>query len=385
MKILHIAKFYPPVPGGMETFVHDLAVAQAAQGHAVRVLAHQDGFARPTCREAIRGVAVGRVRSFGQAAYVPITPEYPLHLQTLLRRFQPDAIHAHLPNASAFWLLPQNLPCPLLLHWHADVVASALDRKMGFLYHFYRPLETLLLKRADRVIATSRAYRDTSKPLAGFKDKTRVVPLGIDPSRLAGAPGARDPEALEPEAGNPETAGAAFTVLSVGRFAYYKGFEYLVRAAERVAGVRFVLVGDGPRFSAVKKLVRQKGLEGRVRLPGQVDADRLRALFAACDLFCLPSVERTEAFGMVLLEAMSLGKPLVTTRVPGSGMNAVNVHGVTGLQVPPADADALAAAIETLHGDRAGCRQMGAAARRRFEGHFSISSVEPQITSLYKI
>lgn len=364
----------------MEAFVHDLAVAQAAQGHAVRVLAHQDGFARSTRREAIRGVTVGRVRSFGQAAYVPITPEYPLQLQALRRRFQPDVIHAHLPNASAFWLLPQSLACPLLLHWHADVVASALDRKMGILYHFYRPLETLLLKRADRVIATSRAYLETSQPLAGFKDKTRVVPLGIDPSRLSG-----DPGAVDPETGDPETAGAAFTVLSVGRFAYYKGFEYLVRAAERVAGVRFILVGDGPCFPGIKRLVRQKGLEGRVRLPGQVDADRLRALFAACDLFCLPSVERTEAFGMVLLEAMSLGKPLVTTRVPGSGMNAVNVHGVTGLQVPPADADALAAAIGSLSRDRAGCRQMGAAARRRFERHFSISSVEPQITSLYKI
>ncbi len=358
----------------METFVHDLAGAQVQQGHAVSVLAHQMEFAKPTRWETIRGVSVGRVRSFGQAAYVPLTPEFPLQWQALCRRFRPDVIHAHLPNASAFWLLPQNLPCPLLLHWHSDVVPSGLDRKMGVLYNFYRPLEVLLLRRADRVIVTSGAYLNTSRPLAGFQEKARVVPLGIDPSRLIGAPGGGDPAA----------AGAAFTVLSVGRFAYYKGFEYLVRAAEKVPGVRFILVGDGPRFPAVEKLVRQKGLEDRVRLPGQVDAPRLRALFAACDLFCLPSLERTEAFGMVLLEAMSLGKALVTTWVAGSGMNEVNVHRVTGLQVPPADADALAAAINSLHGDRAGCRQMGAAARRRLERHFHISSVESRISNLYK-
>ncbi len=375
MKILHISKFYPPETGGIESFVCDLAEAQVRQGHAVYVLAHQFEFNKPTCREQINGVNVGRIRTFGQAAYAPLTPEFPLHLLSTIRTFRPDVIHAHLPNISAFWLVFIKKLCPLVLHWHADVVASPIDRKMGLLYNFYKPWEALLLKKADRVIATSNAYLHASRPLSGFKEKIQVVPLGINPARLEGSL----------SLGKPSKPDSPFKVLSVGRFAYYKGFEYLVAAAEKVPDAKFILVGDGPRYLSIKKLVSQKGLQDRVVLPGQVDTDRLRQLFSDCDLFCLPSIERTEAFGMVLLEAMSLGKPLLTTKIPGSGVNEVNIDGVTGMQVPPADAVALAEAINTMRGQVSACRQMGEAARRRFEKYFHISSVAAQIKSLYEL
>ena len=375
MKILHISKFYPPEPGGIESFVCDLAEAQVRQGHEVYVLAHQSEFNKPTCREQINGVKVRRIRTFGQAAYAPLTPEFPLHLRSSIRTFRPDLIHAHLPNISAFWMLFARKPCPLLLHWHADVVASPIDRKMGVLYNFYKPWELLLVKKADKVIATSGSYLNASRPLSGFLRKTRVIPLGINPGRLADSHAGSRPAASD----------KGFNVLSVGRFAYYKGFEYLVQAAEKLPDVQFVIVGDGPRYSEIKKLVCQKGLQDRVQLPGQVKAEQLRKLFLDCDLFCLPSLERTEAFGVVLLEAMSLGKPLVTTKIPGSGMSEVNVHGTTGLQVPPADADALASAIDDMRKDLSACRQMGEAARRRFETHFHISAVAEQIKSLYEL
>ncbi|MFP4226055.1 MAG: glycosyltransferase, partial [Desulfobacterales bacterium] len=184
MKILHISKFYPPEPGGIESFVCDLAEAQVRQGHEVCVLAHQSEFNKPTCREQINGVKVRRIRTFGQAAYAPLTPGFPLHLLSSMRTFGPDVIHAHLPNISAFWLLFARKFCPLVLHWHADVVASPIDRKMGVLYNFYKPWELLLLKKADKIIATSNAYLNSSQPLTGFKKKTRVIPLGINPARL---------------------------------------------------------------------------------------------------------------------------------------------------------------------------------------------------------
>ena len=375
MKILHISKFYPPEPGGIENFVCDLAGAQAKKGHDVCVLAHQAEFNQPTRWERVNGVNLGRVRSFGELAHAPVTPEFPLQLLPLLSRFRPDVIHAHLPNLSAFWLLFIKKSCPLVLHWHADVVSSLIDRKMRMLYRLYKPWELLLLKKADRIIATSDAYLNTSRPLSGFKEKIRVIPLGLHPARLAGGWSVR------------ETAGpnAAFTVLSVGRFAYYKGFEYLVEAAEKVPEANFILVGGGPRYPDIQKRVARKGLQGRIQLPGRVTAERLKELFSDCDLFCLPSVERTEAFGMVLLEAMSLGKPLVTTKVAGSGMSEVNVNGSTGLQVPPADADALADALNTLKHAQQLRLQMGEQARRRFEAHFHISFVAEQIESFYEI
>ena len=105
MKILHISKFYPPEPGGIENFVCDLAEAQVQQGHEVCVLAHQSEFNRPTRWERVNGVNVGRIRTFGQAAYAPVTPGFPIPLLLLMRQFRPDVIHAHLPNMSAFWLL----------------------------------------------------------------------------------------------------------------------------------------------------------------------------------------------------------------------------------------------------------------------------------------
>lgn len=366
MKILHISKFYPPEPGGIETFVHDLAGAQVQQGHQVCVLAHQAGFADKSQSEHVKGVAVHRIRTFGQAAYAPVAPGFPLHLASLLRRFTPDVVHAHLPNTSAFWLLWIKKNCPLVLHWHADVVVSLIDRKMQVLYKFYKPLEFLLLKKADRVIATSWQYLNASRPLARFPEKTAVVPLAIDPGRLRRASG-RGSCAKKAE------SDSRFTVLSVGRFSYYKGFEYLVQAAEKVPEAVFILAGDGPRYPAIQKLVAQKGLEHRVRLPGRVDEDRLQELYAACHVFCLPSVERTEAFGIVLLEAMSFGLPLVTTSIEGSGVKAVNVDGVTGLQVPPADPQALGKALDTLRQNKSARSRMGEQALARFRENYEIS------------
>lgn len=366
MKILHISKFYPPEPGGIETFVRDLACAQVKKGHQVCVLAHQAGFAHKTASECINGVQVRRIRTLGQAAYAPVAPEFPLHLVSVLRGFRPDVVHAHLPNTSAFWLLCIKRTCPLVLHWHADVVASPIDRKMQVLYNFYKPLEFLLLKKADRVIATSCEYLNASRPLARFPEKTAVVPLAIDPGRLRRASG-RGPCTKQAE------SDSRFTVLSVGRFSYYKGFEYLVQAAESVPEAVFILAGDGPRYPAIQKLVAQKGLEHRVRLPGRVDEERLRELYASCHVFCLPSVERTEAFGIVLLEAMSFAMPLVTTSIEGSGVKEVNVHGVTGLQVPPADPQALAEALDTLRQNKSARSRMGEQALARFRENYEMS------------
>jgi len=375
LKILHISKFYPPEPGGIETFVCDLAEAQVRQGHAVCVLAHQSEFNRSTCWEQINGVKVGRIRTFGQAAYAPVTPEFPLQFILLCRRYKPDVIHAHLPNVSAFWLLFISKPCPLMLHWHADVVASPLDRKMSVLYNLYRPWEFLLLKKADRIIATSHSYLNASKPLSAFREKIWVMLLGINPDRLRKNP-------YERMIG---LSDASFTVLSVGRFAYYKGFKYLVQAAERVPEACFILVGDGPCYSAIKKMVVDKGLEDRIYLPGRVDEKTLGALLSRCSVFCLPSIERAEAFGMVLLEAMCFGKPLITSKISGSGIIEVNAHKVTGLQVPPADPFALADAIKKLRHNPEMRVKMGEHARKRFETRFHIEAIRNQIGEHYKV
>lgn len=429
MRILHISKFYPPVPGGIENFVFDLANAQIRQGHAVTVLCHQTEAARPTFTQTIHGVTVIRVRTFGQLAYTPVTPEFPLYLRRTVRRFQPDAIHAHLPNVSSFWLLFSSLPCPLILHWHADVVASRIDRKLAFLYQFYKPWETALLHKADAVIATSRAYLDHSAPLRPFYKKCHVVPLGLDPARLTANDSRSDiiagkesrpamPDLWETvhrreriparkvhrshflhdkEHGRNDDQDpgfdsdqrfkpghSPFTILSVGRFTYYKGFEYLVDAATMQVDVHFIIVGDGPEFDKIKARVRGNHLENRFDLVGKVNSPELIRLLINCDVFCLPSIERTEAFGLVLLEAMHFAKPMITTKIRGSGVLEVNDHGITGLQVPVADAKALCDAILYLKHHPARRHDMGHASREKFNRCFKINPVAERITRIYR-
>lgn len=388
MKILHLSKFYPPEPGGIENFVFDLANTQAEQGHDVYVISHQPGFAKPSRHNCIHGVHVDRIQSFGQLAYAPVCPEYFFRLHTVIQQFRPDVICAHLPNISAFWLLFLRKTCPLVLHWHADVVASKIDRKMSILYHFYKPWESALLKMADAIICTSSAYLEYSAPLRPFKKKCHVVPLGIDPARMefgekaSGKMTNRNPDLKLDK--KPDLSDFDLTVLGVGRFTYYKGFEYLVAAAEKTPRVRFHIVGDGPEYPAIKQQIAEKKLKNQVRLFGSVDRQTLIHLFRTCDVFCLPSVERTEAFGLVLLEAMYFGKPLITTQLPGSGVTTVNRHGETGLHVRPGDPDALADAILFLEKNLEIRKTMGRRAHQRFLDAFHIESVSSEIDKILK-
>ena len=373
MKILHISKFYPPEPGGIENFVYDLANAQVRQGHDVTVLCHQADEAAPTLTETIHGATIVRVKTLGQLAYAPVTPAFLLHLHRTIRRFQPDVIHAHLPNVSAFWLLFCLKTCPLILHWHADVAASKIDRKMSFLYQLYKPWESALLSASDRIICTSGTYLKHSMPLRPWLKKCRVVPLGLDPERLK-----------LPDNKQQNLHQSDLTVLCVGRFAYYKGFSYLVDAIEKLPDARLIIVGDGPEFAHIKNRVAQKNLTHRVFLPGKVNNDSLFQLYNECDIFCLPSIERTEAFGLVLLEAMFFGKPLVTAQIQGSGVMEVNQHEITGLQVPVADAGALREAILYLKEHVDIRLKMGRAGRRRFNQNFHIRAVTEKIIRLYQ-
>jgi len=172
-------------------------------------------------------------------------------------------------------------------------------------------------------------------------------------------------------------------IISVGRLTYYKGHEVLIRATANLPETHVVIVGEGDRKEHLRELIRQLGLEGRVELTGFMPDERLRALLATSDLFCLPSIERTEAFGLVLLEAMRYAKPVVATDVSGSGMGWIIGHMETGLLVKPGDVDDLARALQLLC-QRPDLRErMAEAGRKRFNAVFRIDQVADRISSLY--
>ncbi len=359
----------------MENFLADLSRAQARQGHEVFVLAHHHLPFRRSQTELLHGVRLWRVPVLGEFLYVPLAPTLPLALKQAVSSFKPDILHLHLPNPAAFLALFLARNRPLVIHWHADVVASRFDRRLALAYHFYRPFEQALLRRARLIIATSPPYLETSRALAPHRDKTRVVPLGLDPERL------HQPDPQERERLVQKTRPF---VLSVGRLTYYKGFPYLLEAVALLPEARLWLVGRGKLEKFLRQKIKELKIENRVRLLSGLKDRELHVLLSACRVFCLPSIERTEAFGLVLLEALAFGRPLVTTAVEGSGMSWVNRHGETGLVVPPEDPKALAGALEKILQDPDLFDRLAEGAKRRFSEEFHIDRVATRLNTLYE-
>jgi glycosyltransferase involved in cell wall biosynthesis len=383
MKILHIGKYYPPFQGGIENFLADLAREQVSQGHEVRVLCHQHERGRPTETDPVdSGLEITRVAIMGVVAYAPITSGFFHILKDVLSFFKPDVVHVHMPNLSAFWLLFSRVPAKVVIHWHSDVVSSENDRKLRVLYPFYRIFEKRLLGKADRIIVTSHSYLSTSLALRRFRNKCMAVPLGLSLEKLKNFDRKGDGRVDSGKINEYSVPEDGF-VLSVGRFTYYKGHKYLIKACQKGYARKLVIVGHGLLRPGLMELVRKLGLENRVFMPGKVDDDHLHRLFAQCTAFCLPSIERTEAFGMVLLEAMFHSKPLITTRVEGSGMNEVNIHNRTGLVVDPGDPDQLARAMNFMLDHKDEASRMGANGRLRLKQRFAISRVAREVEKIY--
>ncbi len=381
MRILHIGKFYPPVPGGIESFMGDLLPALHRCGHDVMALVHA-GAGDPAADgtfEADRGVWIRRVPCYGNLLYAPVSPAFPTYLAQALRQFRPQVLHLHVPNPSVFWALgmPACRALPWVVHWHADVVSSQIDRRLARAYRFYAPVERYLLHRAARIIVTSSTYLAASAPLQAWRAKCRVIPLGLDAGRL------KMPDSRRRAWAEKFWGVATGRILSIGRLTYYKGYNILLQTLHRLPGARLIIAGSGDGQRTLQRQMDHLNLSVRVVLPGYVSTENLQALLATCDLVCLPSLERTEAFGMVLLEAMRYAKPLVASDIPGSGVGWVTGAPASGILVPPADVQALTAALVYLlrHPDvRA---RMGAAAFQRFQTIFQIEAVAARIAALY--
>jgi glycosyltransferase involved in cell wall biosynthesis len=371
VRVLHVGKFYPPHAGGVERHLAELAQAQVTAGLDVACLVH----ATPGVKDApvaADGPLVERVPCLGQLLFAPVSPTWPLRFGRLLRHFRPDLLHVHVPNPSAFWMLGSRAAAriPIVLHWHADIPEDSRHRGLRWAYPPYRRFEGALNARAARIVATSAAYLDASRALGRYRAKCEVIPLGL---AAAGAAAAA-----------PAWPAGDLRVLAVGRLSYYKGFDVLLDAIARCPQASLVLIGDGEQRGALEGRVADLGLAHRVRLVGGVDDATLEAAYRACDLFCLPSVDRAEAFGMVLLEAMRAGKPLLVSDIPGSGTGTVVEPGHTGLTVPPRDADALAAAFGRLAAAPAERAAMGRAGRQRWEAHYRIDAVTRRWIGLYR-
>jgi len=357
--------------------MRDAMVALARRGIKSAALVHRHSLSFNTLDEtyAASGHTFNIVRTgmWARLLYTPISPAFPWRLRRLIKTFKPDILHLHLPNPSVFWILalPSARRIPWVVHWHADVITSAQDWRMKLFYKLYQPFEHAVLKRAKAIVATSVPYRDSSQPLKKWLNKCKVVPLGVDVDRFGSATGNQERK-------------KTLQVLAVGRLTYYKGFRYLIEAAAQAPDIHINLVGHGDQSEQLKSLVASLKLQDRVTFHGILSDDELAQKMADCDCLCLPSIERTEAFGMVLLEAMYFGKATVISDVEGSGMGWVVDNSITGLKVKPADADALAEALNRMASDREELAGMGQRGKEKFDQQFEINHAVEDLVEIYQ-
>lgn len=373
MRVLHLGKYYAPERGGIERYTQALAEWCVAQGDAVSVLVHQRPGLWRGMRETIDGVEVRRAGCLAAPVYTPLSPGFPLQLARTLREFRPDLLHLHFPNPSCFAALasPAARRLPWVVHWHADVPPDSPDWRLRTFYRAYRSFEQATLARACAIVATSQPYLQASTALSHWKEKARIVPLGIGELPVA-------PRRAQP----PVWPASGLRLLAVGRLSRYKGFAVLLEALARIGDASLLLVGQGECERELRALASARGIDARLRFAGDLDDATLAAAYAAADVFVLPSLDRGEAFGLVLLEAMRAGLPVIASAIAGSGVGSVVVDGETGTLVTPGDAPALAAAIDGMR-DGILRQRLGQAGRRCWQAHFTLEATMPPWRRIY--
>jgi glycosyltransferase involved in cell wall biosynthesis len=370
LRILHVGKFFPPYRGGMESFLADLLHTQRAQGIDSHALVHGTPLAQdpPWLR---------RVPVQLNLIYTPIALGFRAALKKAIHHIKPQVLHLHMPNVSAFWALTliRAHKIPWVVHWHSDVVVSQQHLALRLAYLLYRPFEQAVLERAERIIVTSLPYLYASEPLQRWQHKCVVVPLGIRP------------ELPVPAAGTLPWQPGQLKLLSLGRLAHYKGFDTLIRAVSGVSGIQLVIAGQGESMASLQALVQAgtpAGCAPNVQLLGEVSDEVKHQLLASCDAFCLASCERTEAFGVVLLEAMAHAKPCIVSDLPGSGMSWVVSSSGAGLcHLPVGDVKAWQRTLQELATMPAQLAQWGADGQRALHERFSMTVCSNALATEY--
>jgi glycosyltransferase involved in cell wall biosynthesis len=314
-------------------------------------------------------VDVIRLPTLAKIGAVALLPTLPFRLW----KTRTDLIVIHEPNPMA--LLAYFLARPpgrLIVWFHSEVVRSSWQYAL-----FYRPLLRFAFARASRIIVASPTLAASAPQLHGWQSKCVVVPYGLET-----APGEPPQRVVaRADAIRQEAAGQPL-VLFVGRIVKYKGVDVLLEAMRGVSATA-VIVGNGPERAALEGVAQRLGVAGRVKFLGEVASDELAALYRACDLFVLPSVTRQEAFGVVQIEAMACGKPIISTDL-GTGTGWVNQHDETGFVVAPRDAEALRTAIVRILSDATLQKTMGAASRQRARTIFGVDRMVASVLALFQ-
>lgn len=353
VKVLQVGKYYPPYEGGIETHVQSLAEGLAPL-YEVTVLAFNTR-AR-TVQETLSGVRVIRAATLGRLLSTEMSPSF---LAWFLRLRDAEVIHLHTPNPIgelACLVAPRR--ARLIITYHSDVVRQKLLGRLN------RLVLHRLMRRADRIIAFTRRYMESSPVISRYPQKCSIIPHGVDLTELEVTPGVAERASFLRREHGPRI------ILFVGRLVYYKGVDTLLRSLAQVPDARLLIVGDGPLKPSLIELAGRLGVADRTIFMGRVSHEEKVACYRASDFLVLPATHRSEAFGLVQVEALACGLPVISTNID-SGVPFVNSDGVTGIIVEPGDAKGLAAAMRRLLDDTGARARFAEAARQRAADLFS--------------
>lgn len=366
MKVLQVGKFYP-IQGGVEKVMYDLMTGLSEAGIDCDMLcAGLEGDNREVALNAQARLLI--CKSWFKLAATMISPAMIGRLRNICGQY--DIIHVHHPDPMAcLALFCSGYKGKVVLHWHSDIL------KQKFLLKLYRPLQNWLIRRADLIVGTTPVYLEESPFLMNVQQKTACVPIGID---------AIQPDLVAIEAIRNQYPGKKI-IFSLGRLIGYKGYTYLVDAARFLDDRYLILIGGtGPLQETLQRQIESSGLTEKVKMLGYISDKDLPAYYGACDLFCLSSIQKTEAFGIVQIEAMSCGKPVVATRIPHSGVAWVNAEQESGINVPPENAKELAEAIHSILKDEKVYAGFSHRAKIRYESWFTQDKMIQKCLDLYQ-
>lgn len=384
MRVVHLGKYYPPSAGGIESHTQTLARELAELGSEVRVLVVNhadragtdvtfDRFARTPDRIDTDGpVQVLRVGRLACVAKLDLPPGLPRMLSRL-HHDRPDVWHLHTPNATMMLAVAADRRIrPLVVTHHSDII------KQRFLKHPLRLLERAVYDRAKRILTDSPPYAEGSDSLARYTAKVEPLPLGIDLEPFAHP----SPAALaHAERVRAEYPGPVW--VSCGRLVYYKALDIALHALKRVPGT-LIVIGTGPMLDAWQGLAKTLGVSDRVVWRGRASADELVGTLHAATAFWFPSNARSEGFGLVQVEAMASGTPVLNAAVPHSGVSWVSRHEQTGLTVPLNDPAGFAAAARRLL-DEPGLRErLSVEARKQAGERFTARRMAEDCLGVYR-
>lgn len=372
MKVLHVTNYMYPHIGGIEQTARDI-INSLHDISEQRVICFNDQ--KGDVVDEVDGVQVVRCSSGIKVSSQSISFSFKKRLKNLFKQFQPEIVVFHYPNPFEAHFLLKLLKkyslCKLVLWWHLDITKQKILGKL------FKGQSKRLLRRADKIVATSPNYAKSSPFLSHFSQKCVVIPSCINQDRFA-----LTEKVVEKSNQIRKENKDKIICFAVGRHVEYKGFRYLIKASEYLDNnFKIFIAGEGELTPELKQLSKS---DGKIEFLGKLADEDLTAYLSACDIYCFPSITKNEAFGLALAEAMSFAKPAITFTIEGSGVNYVSLNGITGIEVQNGHSEQYAEAVKMLGSNSQLRNEYGTSARDRVNQLFTFNRFKDSVCSLLK-